>query len=313
MQSRPSIPLLTISALALLLAGCTGPAGDPEIYGTSTGGTLVDGTIKQAGSSTVLPIAEVWAEDFGLTRGVQITVAGGGSGAGATGLCAGDLDIGDMSRQMQEPEKQTCRSNGIDPLEWKVAFDGLSVVVSRDNDFVHDLSIEQLAHVFRADDPALRWDQVDESYPDQPVRLCYPDADSGTYEYFNEEILDEGQPRTGQGVQQNPDDNVLVRCLQDDAYAIGYFGFAYLLANEDTLRPVAVEGVTPSFQTIADGTYHPLGRPIYMYTNGVPSGLLGDYFHYGFHPEGGQAHIRDAGYVELDEGTRMAMMQQLEG
>lgn len=313
MRKHPRNLMLLLSLAGLLLAGCVAPSGDPEIYGSSSGGTIRDGAIRQEGSSTVLPIAERWAEDFGVKRQVDINVGGGGSGRGATGLCNGELDIGDMSRELKDSEKEVCQAKGIEPVEWWVAFDGLSVVVSKKNTFVNDLSVEQLDHIFRSGDHATRWNQVDPTYPDRPIQLCYPDEDSGTYEYFNDEILDGEEPRRGDGVSQSSDDNVIVRCLQDNADAIGYFGFAYLLENEDSLRAVSVEGVAPSFQTISDGSYSPLGRPIYMYTNGVPTGLLGDYFHYAFHPEGGQSLVRDAGYVELDEQSRLRMLTQLEG
>jgi len=302
----------TLAVAALALSGCTTPGGgDPEIYGTSTGGTMDAGIIKQAGSSTVLPLAEVWADDFGTARGVDVRVAGGGSGAGATGLCNGELDLGDMSREMKSTEHEKChQTNGKDAVQWKVAFDGLSVVVSKKNTFVQDLSVEQLEHIFRGQGPAATWNEVDASFPAEGIDLCYPDADSGTYEYFNEVILDEGEPRTGAGVQQSPNDNVLVTCLENNADAIGYFGYAYLVANEGKLRSVEVEGVRPTPGTIADGSYSPLGRPIYIYTSGVPEGILADYIRYVLHPEGGQALVPEVGYVALDDGTRQAMLDR---
>lgn len=278
--------------LAVALSGCTGTE-----------------TINQAGSSTVLPLAEVWAEEWGEASNVQINVAGGGSGAGASGLCAGELDLGDMSRQMRDSEKETCRANGIEPVEWWVAFDGLSVVVSTRNEFVEDLTVEQLAAVFSGD--ARTWDEVDPGFPSSDIHLCYPDSDSGTYEYFNEVILHDVSPRTGSGVQQSPDDNILVSCLETDENAIGYFGYAYYVENTDKVQLVAVEGVKPSAQTVADGTYSPLSRPIYIYTNGVPEAgsVLHDYLGYVFGD--GQDRVPDVGYVPLDAGTVGRMLDQL--
>lgn len=305
--------LSTFLFVALALSGCTtGGAGDAEIYGAQTGGTLTSGVIKQAGSSTVLPLAEVWAEDFGTARGVQIQVAGGGSGAGATGICSKALDLGDMSRQMKSSEKTgVCAEHGVDPVEWKIAYDALSVVVSKSNSFATDLAPAQLKEIFRAGG-ATKWNEVDPSFPQSDIHLCYPDSDSGTYEYFNEAILGKGAtPRTGGGVQQSADDNVLVTCLKNDANAIGYFGLAYLEENLGALKAVKVDGVEPNAEHVNDGTYTPLSRFIYIYTDGIPTGILYDYIAYVLHPEGGQRHVSSVGYVPLDDATVAEMQAQL--
>ncbi len=298
---------------AALVAGCVATPGDEEIFGTATGGTVTPGVIKQAGSSTVEPLAKVWADEFGSARGVQVDVGSGGSGKGESGLCSRELDIADMSRPMKDSARDgACRDHGVDPVEWTVAFDGLSVVVGKKNTFVQALTVEQLSHIFRADGPATRWDQVDPGFPAKAIRLCYPGDDSGTYEYFNEAVLDGGEPRKGSGVQQSEDDNVLVTCLQNDPEAIGYFGFAYVQHNTDKVRPIRVDGVAPTFESIADGSYTPLSRPLYLYTDGVPEGVLADYLGYVYHAEGGQRLIQDVGYVALDEATRLAMLHQLD-
>lgn len=291
----PRTTLVTTTLLAAaLLAGCAG-----------------NDTIVQRGSSTVLPLAEHWAEDWGAREGVAISVSGGGSGAGASGLCAGEVDLADMSREMKEAEKQQCRQNGIEPVEWKIAYDAVTVAVNKDNDFVEDLTVEQLEHIFRSDDPATTWDQVDPDYPAVPVRLCYPGSDSGTYEYFNEAILDGDTPRSGQGVQQSEDDNVLVACLDADENAIGYFGLAYFLENQDKVDAVRVDGVAPTRENVEEGSYQPLGRFIYIYTDGVPAPAtpLNSYFQYVYNE--GQAIVPEVGYVPLDAGTRQAMLDQL--
>jgi len=309
--TRPSYVTADLLATVLWAGGKETGGGAAAVYGSATGGTLSPGRIVQEGSSTVLPVAELWAEDFGAARGIQMQVAGGGSGRGASGLCAGELDIGDMSRVISPTEVTNCRAGGIDPIQWPVAFDGLSVVVSKQNNFVKDLTVADLAKIFQKTDFAATWNEVDPSFPNQPVRLCYPDSDSGTYEYFNEVILDEGEPRTGTGVQQSPDDNVLVTCLTNDANAIGYFGYAYYLPNTDKVNLVSVDGVKPSTATVSDGTYTPLSRPIFMTTNGIPKGIVRDYMLYGYHLEGGQALVPETGYVPVDEGTRTKMIAKL--
>ncbi len=290
---KPLQLLATTALIAVAFSGCTSSE-----------------TLYQAGSSTVLPLAEIWAEDWGVANKVQINVAGGGSGAGASGLCAGELDLGDMSRAMKESEKETCRANGISPIEWRIAFDGVSVVVSNKNTYIDDLSVDDLSAIFAG--TVRTWDQVNPEYPSTDIHLCYPDSDSGTYEYFNEEILGEGvHPRTGNGVQQSPDDNIIVSCLGSDKNAIGYFGYAYYLENKNTLSIVSVNGIAPTATTIADGSYSPLSRPIYIYTDGVPASgsTLYQYLDYVF--SDGQALVSSVGYVPLDDGTLGEMRAQL--
>jgi phosphate transport system substrate-binding protein len=305
--------LFLVSLASIALAGCTASVErNDELYGTNTGGTIDGRGIVIAGSSTVLPLAEVWGEQFGLARGIQVSVSGGGSGAGATRLCAKEIDIGDMSRTMKEAEKATCRANGVEPVQWKVAYDALSVAVSKGNTFVQDLTVAQLRGIFQERNFTTKWSQVDPSFPNTDIKLCYPDSDSGTYEYFAEEILAKGKHRTGTGTQQSSDDNVLVNCLAADSNAIGYFGLAYLTENANKVRAVKVNGVAPSAETVNDGTYRPLSRFIYMYTNGAPrENILSDFLHYVFAPNGGQSFVSDVGYVPLDPTTRGQMLAQL--
>lgn len=312
------LSILSMTAfVALALSGCTGGAGDAAIYGesgiTESGdlmGTLNKGWIQQAGSSTVLPIAQAWADDFGTSRGIQIKVAGGGSGAGGKGICQGELDIGDQSRPMKQSEFDLCAEHGVDPVAWTVAYDGLSVVVSKSNSFAKDLSEAQLKQIFVAGG-ASTWKDVDSSFPAEPIQRCAPDAESGTWDYFDEVIMDGADLHDD--AERSADDNALVSCTAGSQYAIGFFGFAYLKANEDKLQAVKVNGVGPSFETIADGSYSPLSRPIFMVTDGVPEEgtILHDYFSYAFHPEGGQALVETVGYVALDPAKLQQMQARL--
>lgn len=286
----PRAFLFATILLAMPLAGCAGGPGQD--------------TIVQAGSSTVLPVAEAWASEL-AQQGIQVVVSGGGSGAGASKLCAGEVDIGDMSRELKESEIARCEANGIDPLVWKVAFDGLSVVVHHDNDWVDCLTVEELGHIWRADDPAQRWSEVREGFPDREIKLFGPDSDSGTYEYFNEVILHGETPRSDHQASSN--DNDLVTGVSREPDAIGHFGFAYYQENTDVLKIVPVDGgegcVEPTFATIGDGSYAPLSRPIFMVTDGAPKPgtPLHAYFTYAMGE--GQELIRDVGYVALDPDT----------
>lgn len=320
MSNIRTITLLIATLVAAALAGCA--TGSDDRSGAD-GEPAPQGTLQQAGSSTVFPIAEAWAEEL-APRGLQVVVAGGGSGAGASRLCAKEIDIGDMSRPMKESEKQACQANGVEPVEWKVAYDGLTVVVPTSNTFVDHLTIEELEHIWRPTDPAQTWADVRAGWPAEKIILYGPDSDSGTYEYFNEEVL--GKKCGADGKQQcaprsdytpSADDNVLVEGVTRSPYAIGHFGFAYYLESQDRLKAVPIKeeagssAVAPTFDTIADGSYSPLGRPIYMYTNGVPTEgtPLHYYLRYAFTE--GQDWVQDVGYVGLDEATLEAQLAKL--
>lgn len=315
---NPRIPLLMIAiAASVALAGCASEnAGGP-------GGDVPQGTLQQAGSSTVLPIAEAWAEEL-APDGLQVVVAGGGSGAGASRLCAKEIDIGDMSRPMRDSEKEACRANGVDPVEWKVAYDGLTIVVPRSNAFIDHLTVAELEHIWRPHDPAKTWADVRAGWPAEKIVLYGPDSDSGTYEFFNEVVLgkkcgDDGKQQCAPRSDYTPsaDDNVLVEGVTRSQYSIGHFGFAYYLESQDRLKAVPVKAdaagaaVTPSFETIADGSYKPLGRPIYMYTNGIPAEgtPLAYYLEYAF--TDGQDLVQDVGYVPLDQANLQAQLAKL--
>lgn len=303
------IPMHKQSILLVALLAGAALAGCAEDGGENNAGDVPTGTIQQAGSSTVLPIAEAWAEELAATTNgqIQVVVAGGGSGRGASALCAGEVDIGDMSREMKQSEIDSCRANGVEPLAWKVAYDGLTVVVHPENDFVDHLTVEELHHIWRAEDPAQTWADVRAGWPDEAIVLYGPDADSGTYEYFNEVILEGEAPRSD--YTPSPRDEVLVEGVAADRNAIGHFGFAYYTENQGRLRAVPIapeEGadpVEPSFETIADGSYAPLGRPVFMVTDGAPEPGTPLHYYFEFAMNEGQEIVREVGYVELDEAT----------
>ncbi|NPV09175.1 MAG: PstS family phosphate ABC transporter substrate-binding protein [Anaerolineae bacterium] len=227
----------------------------------------IQGDIITAGSSTVFPLSERMAERFrdeGYTG--NVTIDSIGSGAGFERFCrAGETDIANASRRIKDSELEACRSIGRDPIEIRVGTDALAVVVSRENQFVTDVTIEQLALLFS--DEAERWSDVNPEWPDEAIRRFIPGTDSGTFDYFVEEVFDGDQARAlGASNQQlSEDDNVLVQGVLGSPYAIGYFGYAYYAENADKLRVLAIEGVEPSDQTVDSGAY-PLGRPLFIYT-----------------------------------------------
>jgi phosphate transport system substrate-binding protein len=197
----------------------------------------------------------------------QITVDSIGSGAGFERFCvAGETDISNASRAIEEDEVAACEAIGRTPLEFRVGTDALAVVVNPANDFVTDLTLEQLAVAFST---AETWADVDPSFPAEPIARYSPGTDSGTFDYFVEAVFDDddGPILASSGTQFSEDDNVLVQGVEGDTYAIGYFGYAYYLENADLLKIVDIEGVEPTAETAEDGSY-PLSRPLFIYSDG---------------------------------------------
>jgi phosphate transport system substrate-binding protein len=280
-----------VAALALLAALAIGacasggattapsPAGSgaPGSAAPSTPGSEAPadlaGTVTIDGSSTVYPITEAVAEEFQLANGgVQVPVAFSGTGGGFKKFCAGETDINDASRPIKaddEGEGVACTTNGIEYVELQVAIDGLTVVVNPGNSFASCLTVEELARIYGPDSPEdLMWSDVRADFPAQPVNRFMPGADSGTFDYFTEEINGETDAAT-RFATQSEDDNVLVTGVSGDANAIGFFGYAYFVENQDKLKALEVDGgsgcVAPTDATINDGTYSPLSRPLFIY------------------------------------------------
>ena len=242
------------------------PMVDPE---------AVTGDIIAAGSSTVYPLSEAMAERFeGEGYSGKITIDSIGTGAGFERFCeAGETDFSNASRPIKDEEIANCEAIGRTPIEFRVGTDALAVVVSTENDFVQDLSIEQLALAFST---AVTWADVDPSFPAEPIQRFSPGTDSGTFDYFVEAVMnpangddaDAGEAAilASEGIQFSEDDNVLVQGVAGSPYAIGYFGFAYAQANTDVIRPISVAGVVPTAET-ADSSEYPLSRPLFIYSD----------------------------------------------
>ena len=228
----------------------------------------VTGDIVTAGSSTVFPLSERMAERFeedGYSD--EITIDSIGSGAGFERFCvAGESDIANASRAIKDSEVESCDEIGREPIEFRVGTDALAVTVSVDNDFVYDLTLEQLALVFGG---AATWAEVNPEWPDEPIDLFIPGTDSGTFDYFVEEVFDEDETAIlAADPQMSEDDNVLVAGVSGSPYAIGFFGYAYYLENQAALRVLSIEGVEPTGEAAEDGSY-PLARPLFIYSDGA--------------------------------------------
>ena len=230
--------------------------------------------IKIDGSSTVYPITEAMAEDFQTsTKGkVKVTVGISGTGGGFKKFCRGETDISDASRPILKSEMDACKAAGIQYYELPVAYDALTVVINPKNTWIKSLTTAELKKMWEpaAQGKIKSWKQVNPAWPDQPLKLFGPGADSGTFDYFTEAI--NGKSKASRGdFTASEDDNVLVQGVSRDVNALGYFGFAYFVENQDKLKAVPIaseagkQGVVPSAESVVNGSYQPLSRPIFIY------------------------------------------------
>jgi phosphate transport system substrate-binding protein len=264
--------MTALVAAALTLPGIVSAQdATPAPYTAGTDPGSLSGSITSDGSSTVFPIMEAVAEEFGAIAGdVEVTVDSSGTGGGFKRFCAGETDFSNASRAIKEEEVALCTDGGVNYYEFEIAYDGLSVVVNPENDWVTCLTVDQLKQIWMKDSTITNWSDLDPSWPEEEIALYGPGTDSGTYDYFTAEINgEEGVSR--EDYTPSEDDNVLVEGVAGDENALGYFGLAYYEQNADRLKLVEVDGgsgcVAPSAETVQDGTYSPLSRPLYLYVN----------------------------------------------
>lgn len=224
----------------------------------------VEGNVISAGSSTVFPTAEYLANKFtDEGYGGTITVDSIGSGAGFERFIGGESDISNASRPIRESEAEQARANGRDPLEFRLGMDALAVVVNPGNDWIDNATVDELARIFTAD----RWSDINSDWPNEPVQKFIPGTDSGTFDYFVEEVYDEDSEPilSASNLQLSEDDNILVQGVEGSPYAVGFFGYAYYVEEADRMKVLSIEGVEASAETVDNGTY-PLARPLFMYS-----------------------------------------------
>ena len=232
--------------------------------------------IKIDGSSTVYPITETIAEEFQKAKkgSVKVTVGISGTGGGFKKFCRGETDISNASRPILKKEMDACKESGIEYIELPVAYDGLAVMVNPKNTWVKSMTVSELKTIWEpaAAGKITKWNHVKAEWPDAPLKLYGPGADSGTFDYFTEVIV--GKAKSSRGdFTASEDDNILVQGIAGDKNALGFFGLAYYEENKDKLKLVPIvnpktgKEVTPTEQTVMDGTYQPLSRPIFIYVN----------------------------------------------
>jgi phosphate transport system substrate-binding protein len=290
-------------AITLVAAACGGT--DANSGGGTGGGTSLSGNIAVDGSSTVAPISEAIAEEFNKEQsGVKVTVGTSGTGGGFTKFCAGETDVQDASRAITDQEKQACEAKGIKYQEFRIGLDGLAVVTSSQNQFVTQLNFDQLAEIWKQGG-AKTWNQVDSKFPNEQLAIFAPDTESGTYDFFTEEILgdpDEGAPKPRSDYTASSDDNTLVQGIEGEANSWGYFGFAYYQNNKEGLKDIKVAEkasgpyIQPSAETIESGDY-PLSRPLFIYVkeDSLKKPEVGQFVK--FYLEQTPQLITDVGYV----------------
>ena len=231
--------------------------------------------VKIDGSSTVFPVTEAVAEDFQKAKRqqVKVTVGISGTGGGFKKFCRGETDISNASRPILKAEMADCQKAGIEYFELPVAFDALTVVVNPKNTFIKQLTVAEMKKMWEpgAQGKVTRWNQVNPAWPDQPMKLFGPGADSGTFDYFTEAVV--GKSKSSRGdFTASEDDNVLVSGVSRDVNGLGYFGYAYYIENKDKLKAVPIvndkgQAVEPSMEAVLKGAYTPLARPIFIYVN----------------------------------------------
>lgn len=259
-------------ALAIVLAtpvlvafGCTAPEATTSQDGVLRGMVTVDG------SSTVFPITEAVAEEFRqFAPEIRVTVGISGTGGGFKKFTIGETDLNDASRPIKSSEKAKAREHGIEYIELPVAYDGISVVTHLENEFVDSLSVEELHRIWKPESTVRSWRDVRPKWPNRSLALYGPGTDSGTFDYFTETINGESQACRSD-FTASEDDNVLVQGVAGDPNALGFFGLAYYLENTSRLKVIPIDAgegpVEPSGETILDGAYRPLSRPIFIYVS----------------------------------------------
>jgi len=260
-----------VLGLSLVTAACGGSDddGDDAAGGSTNSGAELSGQIRMDGSSTVTPLMSLAAEDFQKDNpNVRVTVGTSGTGGGFEKFCQGETDFSMASRPIKDEEVAACKAKNIEPLELIVANDGLSVVVNPQNNWAKCLTVEHLKKAWEPGSTVKSWKDVDPSFPDVKLTLFGPGSDSGTFDYFTDEINgEEGATRTDYNPSE--DDNVIVTGVAGDRGAMGYFGLSYLLENEGKVKGVEIDGgkgcVAPTNDTVQAGEYTPLGRPLFIY------------------------------------------------
>lgn len=293
-------------------------SGANHVGGTKSEEKL-SGEIAIAGSSTVFLIADEAKEAFSaLHSDVKIGLGEGGTGGGFDKFARGELDIANASRPIKEAEAKNCHEKGIEYVELKLAVDGLSVVVNTKNDFCDALTVAQLKQLWAPGSKLSMWSELNPAWPAEKIELYGADVKSGTFDYFTEAIVGKAK-QSRSDYTYNSDDNILVQGVAGDKYSLGYFGYAYYLANKDKLKVVKIapgddvaEAVAPTEETILSGTYKPLSRPLFVYANRASLKKPQVAAFLTFLLNDGQKCVKESGYIQLPEADLAESRKRLD-
>jgi phosphate transport system substrate-binding protein len=290
-----------IIAAVFLLAACNS--------NSSKKSEKLSGTIKIDGSSTVYPITEAVAEEFRVDQpDVQVTIGISGTGGGFKKFGRGETDLSDASRPIKQKEIDACAENNISYVDLTVAFDGLAVLVNPENDWVDHFTVAELKKLWEpaAQGVIMKWNQIRPEWPNEEIHLYGPGVASGTYDYFTEAIVGESGSSRGD-FTASEDDNVLVQGIASDKFGLGFFGLAYYEENQDKLSLVAVDGgngpVVPNIETVSNGTYTPLSRPLFIYINSTAAAKVEVQEFVNFYLANAPVLSKEVGYVPLPAET----------
>jgi phosphate transport system substrate-binding protein len=276
--------------------------------------------VKIDGSSTVFPVTEAVAEDFQKAKKqqVKVTVGISGTGGGFKKFCRGETDISNASRPILKAEMADCAKAGIEYFELPVAFDALTVVINPKNSFIRQLTLAEMKKMWEpaAQGKVTRWNQVNPQWPDAPMKLFGPGADSGTFDYFTEAVV--GKSKSSRGdFTASEDDNVLVQGVSRDVNGLGYFGYAYYIENKDKLKAVPIvndrgQAVEPSMDAVLKGTYTPLARPIFIYVNSKSLGKPEVKEFVDYYMKNGAKLAKEVKYVPLPDSAYQTALQHVQ-
>jgi phosphate transport system substrate-binding protein len=301
------IAQVALAGAAIWTLGCGGDAGE---------GGGVSGVIEVDGSSTVFPITEAMAEEFGIASGggVNVNVGQSGTGGGFKRFCAGETDISNASRPITDAERDLCMENAVEFVEVPVAIDGLAVVAHPTNAFVECLTVAELRTIWGPGSTIRRWSQVRAGFPDEEIKLYGPGTNSGTFDYFTEVIG--GEPGASRAdYTASEDDNVLVQGVEGDPTSLGYFGYAYYIENQARLKVLGVDNgegcVKPDPETVKSGRYAPLSRPLFIYVtrSALQQPHVAEFV--AFYLENAGQLVSEVGYVPLEAAEYQASLSSL--
>ena len=310
-SSESSAQPSTSGGVAAAGSGSSSGGGEamPDQPMAMTDYTSLSGDIDVDGSSTVFPITEAVAEEFGiLTDGnVRVTVGVSGTGGGFKKFCNGETQVSDASRPIKASEVQLCADAGIEYIEIPVAIDGLTVIVNKDNTWTQCMTVEELNTMWapESEDVVTQWNQVRPDWPDDDMEMYAPGVDSGTFDYFTETVNGEGGASRGD-FTASEDDNLIIQGVSGGKNGVGYLGYAYYIENADKLKAVEIDGgngcVAPTDTAINDGTYAPLSRPLFIYVRADAASTphIAEFVRY-FLGQEGQALAAEVGYIPFPQ------------